>query len=64
MPEHQRIVEVRLLVIVAINVGDPEIEARLKAVGKTPTLARVVAEEVVSNLESTSYVDFAIASPL
>lgn len=66
MPSGQkRHVEIRLLVIVTIDITNPELTDALKAEHRQPSsVAEVVAEEVVSNLESVSYVDTAIVSHL
>jgi len=58
----KRVVEVRLIVIVHLDVTNDEFVQALAAEGKS--VAQVVASEVVSNLESVSYVLSAIASPL
>ncbi len=49
--DRKRIFEIRLIVIVLVDVTDP-------------TLADLVSAEVASNLESVSYVESAIVSPL
>jgi hypothetical protein len=61
----KRTVEVRLLVIVFVDLSDPELTEALKAETRQPSsIAEVVGQEVVSNLESVSYVDTAIVSQL
>lgn len=63
--ERKRIVEVRLIVIVLVDVAAPSFAEALTASGsKLSTVAGVVAAEVVSNLESVSYVESVIASLL
>ena len=65
MPQPKRTVEVRMLVIAIIDLADPELAEALKAEHRQPSsVAEMVAEEVVSNLESVSYVDTAIVSHL
>jgi hypothetical protein len=65
MPQHKRIVEVRLVVIVLVDLSDPDLTEVLAARGGHPvSVADAVSSEVVSNLESVSYVESAIASPL
>ncbi len=65
MNSHKRIVEVRLIVIVLVDVADPSLTDALAASGRQPSsLAEVIASEVVSNLESVSYVESVIVSPL
>ncbi len=63
--DRNRIIEVRLIVIVMVDVTDPSLIEALAASGKNPSsLAEVVSSEVVSNLESVSYVEAAIVSHL
>lgn len=65
MPLPKRTAEVRLLVIAVIDLADPELAGALKAEHRQPSsVAELVAQEVVSNLESVSYVDAAIVSQL
>jgi hypothetical protein len=63
--DRKRIVEVRLIVIVLVDVTEPSLTEALAASGGTSSsLAAVVSSEVVSNLESVSYVESVIISPL
>ncbi len=65
MPPPKRTVEVRMLVIVFVDLANAEFIDALKAQGRQPSaVADVVAQEVVSNLESVSYVDAAIVRHL
>lgn len=65
MPQPKRTVEVRMLVIAIIDLTDPELAEALKAEHRQPSsVTEVVAREVVSNLESVSYIDAAIVSQL
>ena len=65
MPQPKRTTEVRMLVIAIIDLGDFGLTEALKAEHRQPTsVAELVASEVVSNLESVSYVDTAIVSHL
>lgn len=63
--DRKRIVEVRLIVIVLIDVSDPGLTEALAAPsGQPSSLAAAVSSEVVSNLESVSYVESVIVSPV
>ena len=63
--DRKRFVEVRLIVIVLVDITEPSLtEALAASGGKSPSLAAVVSSEVVSNLESVSYVESVIVSPL
>ena len=63
--DRKRIVEVRMIVIVTVDVTAPSLIEALAASGKNPSsLAEVVSSEVVSNLESVSYVEAVIVSQL
>jgi len=65
MPTPKRTTEVRMLVVVIIDLTDPELAEALKAQHRQPSsVAELVTQEVVSNLEAVSYVDAAIVSPL
>ncbi len=58
-------VEVRLIVIVIVNLADLECPRALAgAAGKSPSIVETVVAEVTSNLESVSYIDDVIVSPL
>ena len=60
-----RFVEVRLLVIVTIDINSDDLSDALKRENRQPSsLAEVVGNEVVSNLESVPYVEVAITSLL
>lgn len=63
--DRKRIVEVRLIVIVLVDVTEPGLTEALAASGSNPSsLAELVSSEVVSNLESVSYVESVIVSHL
>lgn len=63
--DRKRIFEIRLIVIVLVDVTDPSLTDALAASGSQPSsLADLVSSEVVSNLESVSYVESVIVSPL
>jgi hypothetical protein len=65
MPPPKRTAEVRMLVVVTIDLTDPELAEALKAQHRqSSSVAELVTQEVVSNLEAVSYVDAAIVSPL
>ena len=56
-----RTAEIRLIVIVVVDIDDEEL---LDAVAGGKPVAEIVRSEVVSNLESVSYVNTAIVSQL
>ena len=59
----KRTVEVRLLVIVFVDLTNSELTDVLKAEHRQPSsIGEVVGQEIVSNLESVSYVETAIVS--
>ena len=59
----KRVVEVRLLVIVFVNLTDEELTHVLRAHHSQPSsISDVVSQEILSNLESVSYVDTVIVS--
>lgn len=63
--DRKRIVEVRMIVIVLVDVTEPSFSEALAASGSNPSaVADVVSSEVVSNLESVSYVESVIVSHL
>lgn len=65
MPVHKRQVEIRLLVLVVIDVTNDDLASALRSEPRQPSsVANVLVQEVVSNLESVSYVDAAIVSQL
>jgi hypothetical protein len=57
------LVEIRLLVLVSVDITHPEILEILRRQHQ-PSVAAVVSSEVVSNLESVPYIDVAIATQL
>ena len=63
--DRKRIVEVRMIVIVLVDVTAPSFTEALAASGNIPSsVATVVSSEVVSNLESVSYIESVIVSHL
>jgi hypothetical protein len=65
MPESaKRHVEVRMLVIAIVDITNPELTDALAQHRQPSSVAELVAQEVVSNLESVSYVESAIVSQL
>ncbi len=63
--DRKRIVEVRMIVIVLVDVTEPSFMEALAASGNNPSsVATVVSSEVVSNLESVSYIESVIVSHL
>ncbi len=63
--EPPRIAEVKMLVIVLVNLADAELPDAIAATGENPLpLSKLVSSEVLSNLESVSYVETAFVSPL
>jgi len=63
--ERKRILEVRMIVIVTVDLTAPGLADVIAASGKnSSSVAEIVASEVVSNLESVSYVESAIVSQL
>ena len=64
-PDRKRIVEVRLIVIVLVDLTEPGLTDALAASGRQPSsVADAVSSEVQSNLESVSYIESVIVSPL
>lgn len=61
--ESKRTVEVHLIVVVVVRVDTSEFIETLKQQGKA-SVAELVAAEIVSNLESVPYVEFAITTQL
>lgn len=59
----KRLVEVRLIVVVQVDVTHPDLVDTVAAAGGKP-VAEIVASEVVSNFESVPYVTSVITSPL
>ena len=65
MPQPKRTIEVRMLVIAIVDLTDVGLVDALKAEDRKPSsVAVLVASEVVSNLQSVSYIDTAIVSHL
>ena len=63
--DRKRTFEVRMIVIVLVDVTDAGFIDALGAFGLNPSsVADVVSSEVVSNLESVSYVESVIVSHL
>ena len=63
--DRKRIVEVRLIVIVRVDLTEPSLTDALAASSRQPSsLAEVVSSEVVSNLESVSYVESVVVGQL
>lgn len=63
--DRKRIIEVRMIVIVLVDVTERSFIEALTASGSNPSsVAEVVSSEVVSNLESVSYVESVIVSHL
>ena len=63
--DRKRIVEIRMIVIVLVDVTEPSFMEALAASGTNPSsVAQVVSSEVVSNLESVSYIESVIVSHL
>ena len=61
----KRTIEVRLIVIVVVNVAAPALADLLIRSTKNPSsVAEIVSSEVVSNLESVEYVEAVIVSQL
>jgi hypothetical protein len=57
--------ELRFIVIVVIDLTDSILADHLVGTGRpAASVAEVVASEVISNLESVSYIDAVIVSPL
>ena len=63
MPDRARLFEVRLLVVVTVDVTNPELIEMLQTQHPS-SVADVVASEVRSNLESVPYVGAAIVTAL
>ena len=63
--DRKRIVEVRMIVIVLVDLTEPSLTEALATSGSNPSsVAQVVSAEVVSNLESVAYVQSVIVSQL
>jgi hypothetical protein len=63
MSSDRRIVEVRLIVIALIDITNPEFTEAVAA-SSGSHIADVVSSEIVSNLESVSYVESVVAAQL
>jgi hypothetical protein len=62
---HKRTIEVRMIVIVLVDLTEPGLTDVLAASSRQPSsLADIVSSEVVSNLESVSYIESVIVSHL
>lgn len=60
-----RLIEVRLLVLVTIDLSSDELSEALKHEHRQPSsVAEVIGAEIVSNLESVPYVEVAIANAI
>jgi hypothetical protein len=57
VPDDKRIVEIRLLLIVLVDAHDATFAAAVLSAGRTPSVARVVAAEVQSNVACVPYVE-------
>ena len=65
MSTSKRTVEVRLIVIAVIDLNAPDLTDVLAAKGGRPvSIAEAVSSEIASNLESVSYVELVVVSPL
>ena len=63
--ERKRTAEICLLVLVWVDITDETLTDAVAALTTKPqSIAEVVSSEIVSNLESLSYVEHAIASQL
>ena len=61
----KRVIEVRVFLMVLVDVTEPGFTEARTALGKPfSSVAEVVSSEVVSNLESVSYVESVIVSQL
>lgn len=65
MPDAKsRLLEVRLLVLVTVDLNSEDLSDALKRERQPASVAEVVGAEIVSNLESVPYVEVAITSVL
>ena len=63
--DRKRLVEVRMIVIVLVDLTDSGLTEALAASGSQPSsVAGVVSSEVASYLESVSYVEYVVVSSL
>lgn len=62
--EPKRLVEVRLIVLVTVDLRHPELIEALKRQTPEASVAEVVANEVQANLDSVSYVAASVVSRL
>ena len=60
----QRIVEIRLIVVVSVDVWNAELLDRIGAATSPSSVRDVVSSEVTSNLESVPYVEAVVVSQL
>lgn len=60
----KRIVEVRLIAIVLVDLAEPSLAEALGALARHSSIADAVSSEIVSNLESVPYVESVIVSQL
>jgi hypothetical protein len=59
----KRTLELRMIVIVLVDLTEPGLTEALSGFGRTPmSIADVLSSEVISNLESVSYVDSVVVS--
>jgi hypothetical protein len=61
---HKRTIEVRMIVIVLVDLTEAGLTDALAAGRQPSSLADIVSSEVVSNLESVSYIESVIVSHL
>ena len=64
MADTPRVFEVRLIVIVLVSVTDPAFIDAVREHTNPTSVAGVVPSEIVSNLESVSYVESVIVTQL
>jgi hypothetical protein len=62
--QEKRIVEIRLIVIVCVNVRNAELLDRIGSAIRPSSVRDIVSSEVTSNLESVPYVEAVIVSQL
>lgn len=62
--EPKRVVEIRLLALLMVDVRHPDLVTALRDAGLTPSVTDVVAAELSSGLESVSYVESAVVCRL
>ena len=64
MTRGKRTVEIRLIVTVLVDLTDLDLAEALAQAVKPSSVTNVVSSEVVSNLESVSYIESVIVSSL